>query len=80
MRGMYSERIHGEYDSSIRELKRSVVERIKKARANGVAASAIADAGGDGISIHVVYDMLNAELFPKDVWVAMDKALKSIGY
>lgn len=80
MRGLFSERLHGEYDPSIRELKRSVVDRIKKARENGVATHEIVDAGDDRISIHVVYDIMNAELFPRDIWEAMDEALKSIGY
>lgn len=80
MRSLYSQRLQAKYDPAIRELKRDVVSRIQKARADGVPASRIADAGGRDISIGVVYDMLNAELFSEESWRAMDSALKTIGY
>ena len=80
MRGLYSERFHGEYDPTIRELKKSVVKRINEARRDKISADEIATAAGEPITIFVVYDMLNAELFPKEIWEAMDEGLERLGY
>lgn len=80
MRSMSSEKMHGFYDPSIAELKRDVVRRLQKARSEGVSAGKIAEIGGEGISIYVIYDMLNAEIFPEQTWRDMDAALKYLGY
>ena len=61
------------------DFKRNVVERIKKARADGIGSGVIADAG-QNIGIHTVYGALQAMPFKKEVWVHLDKALKKLGY
>lgn len=80
MRSLYSTRFQTEYDPSIRQFKKDVVARMRKAREDGVSASKMADAAGDIVSIGVVYDLLNAEMFGKEVWSAMDEGLKKLGY
>lgn len=80
MRALYSKRFSGEYDPTIRDLKRSVVARIQQARANGTLTKDIADASGESINASIIYDMLNAERFSKDVWLMVDGGLKSLGY
>lgn len=76
----YSDKLRGKYDPTIKELKRSVVSRIQKAREDGVTVSEIADACDDAINLTVIYDMLEAQLFSKEAWESVDRALQSIGY
>ena len=60
--------------------KKFFAMRLQKARSEGVSAGKIAEVGGEGISIYVIYDMLNAEIFPEQLWRDMDATLKYLGY
>ena len=77
---IYACRPYEEYDPTIADYKRSIIERIQKARKSGVSAGKIAKASEGQMSIHTVYDMLNAEIFGKESWQVMDETLKKLGF
>ena len=60
-------------------LKKSVRERIIKARMDGVPSGRIANAMKSK-SIHVLYDLLEAKRYPMEAWEDADEALKMLGY
>lgn len=62
------------------ELKKSVFSRIDKARKDGLSAETIAEACGEGFSLHTVYDILGARRLPIEVWYAIDRGLENLGY
>ena len=63
-----------------REYKKNILARLNAARADGVSIGRIANACDNEISIHTVYDMLEAKVFPLEMWEQMDDTLKAIGY
>ena len=69
-----------EYKNEETEIKMEVMERIRKARADGVPAGIIAKESSEGMSIHVIYDMLEAKILPLDKWKQVDEGLKRLGY
>lgn len=62
------------------EYKREVLGRLRKAKADRVPIGLIAEACGDGVNIHVLYDILETKRFPLDVWEIVSKGLKKLGY
>ena len=62
------------------ELKRSVILRIRKARAEGVSLMDMENAAPDGITVHVICNLLNAAAYPVEVWIDMDRTLEKLGY
>ena len=62
------------------ELKRSVISRIRKARAEGVSLVDMESAAPEGITVHLIINLLNAASYPVEVWVDMDRTLKKLGY
>lgn len=61
-----------------KKFKKDVYARLKHTRKDGISAGALAkELSGD---IHMVYDMLAAKPRPMSAWVAMDEALKKLGY
>lgn len=62
------------------ELKRSVRERIIKARTDGIPTGKIVREGGDGISFDIVYGMIGAVPIPIEYWERMDRVLTDMGY
>ena len=69
-----------EYYTEESELKKDIVDRIKKARADGVPTGKIVKECSETMSIHIIYDMLEAKMFPIEVWEKVDKGLKKLGY
>lgn len=67
------------YTSEI-ELKRDVRERLERARKDGVSSGVIAKESSKGMSIHVIYDMLEAKAYPAEMWSKVDKGLRKLGY
>ena len=63
-----------------KELKKSVHSRLLNAKKDGVTAGEIENVGDDFITIHAVYDMMEAKKFPTEMWQKMDEALKILGY
>lgn len=61
------------------ERKRSIYKRLEQAKKDRVPVGQIA-AQNEIISIHTIYDMLEAKSLSAYVWEAMDDALKKIGY
>lgn len=62
------------------ELKRSVRERIIKARTDGIPTGRIVKFGGDGVTFDVIYGMIGAVPIPIELWEKMDRVLKKMGY
>jgi hypothetical protein len=62
------------------ELKRGVLERLRKARSEGLSTGKLANSCDGEISIHTIYDMLEAKSFPENVWRCVDEGLKKFGY
>ena len=61
------------------ERKRSIYKRLAQAKKDRVPVGQIA-AQNEIISIHTIYDMLEAKSLSAYVWEAMDDALTKIGY
>ena len=62
------------------ELKKSVRERIIKARTDGVPTGRIIKFADDGISYQVIYGMIGAVPIPIELWKKMDQVLRKMGY
>ena len=61
-----------------RAYKRSVRQRLSEARAQGVTASAIAEASGGKLTVNAVMDFLEAAFRPIDDYRALDAALDQL--
>lgn len=68
------------YYATETDLKRDVLERLIKARKDGVSSGVIAKESSKGMSIHVIYDMLEAKAYPTETWSMVDKGLRKLGY
>lgn len=62
------------------DLKKDVIERLTRARKEGVSSGVIAKESSKGMSIHVIYDMLEAKAYPAEIWSMVDKGLRKLGY
>lgn len=62
------------------EYKREVLRRLVKARREGMPTGRIANESGYNISIHTIYDMLEAKSFPTWIWEKVDEGLQRLGY
>lgn len=70
----------GNYRKADRELKREVLNRLIAARMKGVSTGKIAKESGDSISIHTIYDMMEAKCLSKEIWEMVSEGLKKLGY
>lgn len=68
------------YYTTETDLKRDVIERLIKARKDGVSSGVIAKESSKGMSIHVIYDMLEAKTYPVEIWSKVDSGLRKLGY
>jgi len=68
------------YQTDSPEYKREVLDRIRKARAEGVPTGRIAEVCGEEIGLHIIYDMMEAKVLPHRMWELVDKGLKKLGY
>ena len=62
------------------ELKKGVIAKIQKARKDGMTIGRLEAACPPGITLHVIYDMLNAGLLPIEIWQEMDDVMSGLGY
>lgn len=62
------------------ELKRSVRERLIKARRSGLTVGDVERVSERQVMAHDVFDMLDAKFVKKQVWEQMDQILKDFGY
>ena len=62
------------------ELKRSVRERIIKARTDGIPTGRIIKYSNGGISFDIIYGMIGAVQTPIELWQEMDRVLRKMGY
>ena len=62
------------------ELKIGIFKRLIRAREDGVTAGEIERRSGGKVTIHSVYDMLDAKKIPVETWEAMDETLRHLGY
>lgn len=62
------------------ELKKSVRERIIKARTDGIPTGRIIKFANGGISFEVIYGMIGAVPIPIELWQKMDRVLRKMGY
>lgn len=62
------------------QFKREVIRRLQRARTMGASVGLLADTCGDNVSIHTIYDVLEAKRFPLEIWEEVSKGLERLGY
>lgn len=67
-------------NEELRNLKRSVYDRITEARKNGVSIGKMVNVGDPFISYDTVFAMMHAQVLPNEVWIQMDRTLKKLGW
>ena len=60
------------------ELKKSVIAKIKKARAKGITFGEMENACPEGITANVICNLLNAQMYPIEVWEAVDRVMDDL--
>jgi hypothetical protein len=60
------------------EFKKSVIAKIRRARSEGITFGEMEEACPDGITVHTICNLLNAQVYPIEVWEAVDKVMDDL--
>ena len=60
------------------EFKKSVIAKIKRARSEGITFGEMEEACPEGITVQTICNLLNAKVYPAEVWEAVDKVMDDL--
>lgn len=68
------------FDPADAGYKKDIIERLMRARKEGVSTGKIIRASRNVLTYRIIYDALGAKLMPKSVWDSINSALRKLGY